>query len=94
MEAAAVAAARQHEVGSSLAAARRQWQHQRRWRQRDSAALAVTAVRQRDVGGSVSGSGGSAKRGSGSQRDGGSALAAARMLRRWRQCDNATSQST
>jgi len=35
--------------------------------------------------GSGSGGGGSAKRGGGAQRDGDSAVAAARMLRRWRQ---------
>ena len=44
----------------------------------------MAAVRQRNVGGS-------AKRGGSAQRDGGSAVAAARMLRRWRQRDSAMS---
>ena len=50
-----MAAARQRNVGGSLAAARRQWQRQRRWRQRDSttSAVAVAAAHQRDVGGSM-----------------------------------------
>ncbi len=52
-EAAAVAAAQQRNVGSSLAAVWQQWQRQRRWRQRNSTTLAVAAVRQRDVSGSL-----------------------------------------
>ena len=44
----------------------------------------MAAVRQRNVDGS-------AKRGGSAQRDGGSAVAAARMLRRWRQRDSAMS---
>ena len=40
-------------VSSSLAAARRQWQHLRRWRQRDSVKSPVAVARQRDVGGSL-----------------------------------------
>jgi hypothetical protein len=75
-----VAAARQQDVGGSLAAARRrQWQRQRLWRQRDSAtaqrrrwrqrASATSAKGWRGHGrsGSVSGGGG------GAQRDGGAA---------------------
>ena len=61
----------------------------RRWRQRDSATSAE-AWRRHGGGGSVSGGGGSAKRGGGEKCDGGSAIAAARMLQRWRQRDSAT----
>jgi hypothetical protein len=89
-----VAAVRQRDVGSSMAAAWRQCQRQRWWRQCNSAKSAVVVARQRNVqsggGGSVSGGGGSAKRGSGAQRDGGSAFAAARMLQRWQQVNSAT----
>jgi hypothetical protein len=38
-------------LGGSLVTARRQWQRQRQWRQRDSATSAMAAARQRDVGG-------------------------------------------
>ncbi len=41
-ESVAVVAAQQRNIGRSLAAARRQWQHQRRWRQRASVTLAET----------------------------------------------------
>jgi hypothetical protein len=40
-------------LGGSLVAARRQWQRQRRWRQRNSTTSAVAAAHQRDVGGSM-----------------------------------------
>ncbi len=50
-EAAAVAAARQRDVGGSLATVWQQWQRQRRWRQRNNTTSAVAAARQRDVGG-------------------------------------------
>ncbi len=50
---AAVAAARQRDVGGSLAAARRQWQRQRRWRQCDSATSTMAAARQRNICGSL-----------------------------------------
>ena len=68
-------------VHSVTAAARRQWQHQWRWRQHDSASSAE-AWRRRGGSGSVSSSGSSAKRGGGAQGDGGSAVAAARRLLR------------
>ncbi len=51
-----VAAAQQRDVGGSLVVARRQWQRQRQWRQRDiatSALAAVAAAQQRNVGGSL-----------------------------------------
>jgi hypothetical protein len=40
-------------VHSVKVAAQNQWQRQRRWRQRDSATLAVAGACQRDVGGSL-----------------------------------------
>ncbi len=55
----AVVAARQRDVGGSLAVARRRRQHQRRWRQRDAGGSAIAAARmlrrwrQCDVGGSL-----------------------------------------
>ena len=48
-----MSAARQRDVGGSLAAVRRQWQRQRRWRQRDSVRSAVAAVRQHYIGRSL-----------------------------------------
>ena len=90
---------RQHNSATSAAAWRRRSGSSRvsgsggsatalRWRlrQRDSATSAE-AWRRHGGGGSVGGGGGSAKRGGGAQRDSGSAIVAARMLRRWRQRD-------
>ncbi len=87
-----MAAARHCNVGCSLAAARRQWQRQRRWRQRNSGKLAVAAARHPNVGGSCAEA---ATVAAARQRDVGGSLAVAwrqwQRQRRWRQRDSATS---